>query len=263
MRNFNTKIDNDNTSAGVVVADEYNSIFNENKNVITPFMGLSEADSQQMIKSIDIVSKAMFYTDVGTVNAIELERGATTSTIETLFDGMVVMFTPTNANTGASTLKIKTLTAKALKYNGADLESGFLSTTSKYIAIYDLANDRFNIETLTTKVKASEILKYVSATIKDAQNNDLFKNLKSNIGYQKLPNGLIVQWGITQFTASDTVVVTLPIAYTVAQLANLANPRTGAPNSTVLSTSAGSTAQFTIYGNATTTMSIAWFSIGY
>ena len=61
MRDFNTKIDNDNTSAGVVVADEYNSIFGETKNVISPFMGLSEADSQQMIKSIDILREKSFY----------------------------------------------------------------------------------------------------------------------------------------------------------------------------------------------------------
>lgn len=148
MRNFNTKIDNDNTSAGVVVADEYNSLFGEAKNVVTPFFTLDEANSQQMIKSVDIVSKAMFYTDVGAVNAIELERGATTQTIETLFDGMVVMFTPANANTGATTLKIKTLDAKPLKYNGADLASGFFKTTSKYIAIYDVANGWFNVDLL-------------------------------------------------------------------------------------------------------------------
>jgi hypothetical protein len=126
MNNFNTKIDNDATSAGVVVADEYNSIFNEAKNAITPFVTLDGADSKQLQKVIDIASKATFYTDTGTTNNIVLSRGATTETTETLFDGMVVVFTPANTNTGATTLKVKTLLSKQIFYNNVALIAGFL-----------------------------------------------------------------------------------------------------------------------------------------
>jgi hypothetical protein len=38
MLDFISKIDGDQTDAGIVRASEYNSIFNENKNVITPFI---------------------------------------------------------------------------------------------------------------------------------------------------------------------------------------------------------------------------------
>ena len=38
MLNYGTKIDNDDTSAGVVVADEYNSLMQEQKNSVTPFL---------------------------------------------------------------------------------------------------------------------------------------------------------------------------------------------------------------------------------
>lgn len=167
MRDFNTKIDNDNTSAGVVVADEYNSNFSELKGAVTPFMGLNEADNKQLAKSIDIASKAMFYTDTGTPNTVILERGATTETLETLFDGMVVMFTPANANTGATTLKVKTLDAKALKYNGADLDAGYLKTGLKYIAVYNVANNRFDCDVITLGVDINSLLKTDGVVITD------------------------------------------------------------------------------------------------
>jgi len=145
MRDFNTKIDNDNTSAGVVVADEYNSIFKENKNVVSAFMGLSEADNQQMIKAVDIASKANFYYDMGSLNTIELTRSATTQEIETLFDGMMLSFMPAIQNTGATTLKIKNLTPKNLFYNGVALTAGFLKTDIVYTVKYSTTNDRFDI----------------------------------------------------------------------------------------------------------------------
>ena len=127
MRDFNTKIDNDNTSAGVVVADEYNSIFRESKNVVTPFIGLNEADNQQMAKAIDIATKANFYYDTGTVNTVQLTRSATTQQLETLVDGIMFTFIPAVQNTGATTLQLKSLTAKPLYYNGAVLTAGTLS----------------------------------------------------------------------------------------------------------------------------------------
>ena len=162
MRDFNTKIDNDNTSAGVVVADEYNSNFSELKGAVTPFMGLSEADNKQLAKSIDIASKAMFYTDTGAPNAVILERGATTETLETLFDGMVVMFTPANANTGATTLKIKTLDAKPLYFDGAVLTAGFLAISNNYLAIYDVSNNRFNCSLLVNSKNLNDAISGIS-----------------------------------------------------------------------------------------------------
>lgn len=146
MRDFNTKIDNDNSSAGVVVADEYNSNFSELKGAVTPFMGLNEADNKQLAKSIDISSKAMYYVDTGTANTVILSRGATTETLETLFDGMVVMFTPANINTGATTLKIKTLDAKPLLYGGVALTNSFLKSDKTYTAVYAVSNGSFNIQ---------------------------------------------------------------------------------------------------------------------
>jgi len=146
MLNYGTKIDNNETSAGVVVAKEYNSIMSEQKNTVLPFLGLDELDNKQQVKAIDIASKAMYYSDTGTANSIILSRGATTETIETLFEGMVIMFTPANINTGATTIKIKTLDAKPLYYDGSELTAGFLSSEKTYTAVYSVANGRFNIQ---------------------------------------------------------------------------------------------------------------------
>ena len=109
MRDFNTKIDNDPTSAGVVVAAEYNSAFKELKNVVSPFMGLEEIDNKQLVKSIDILTKSGLYVDNGTVNTVELSRASTSQEIEILFDGMMFSFIPAVKNTGATTLQVKSL----------------------------------------------------------------------------------------------------------------------------------------------------------
>lgn len=145
MRDFINKIDNDSTAAGVVVAAEYNSIFSEAKNVVSPFFGFNANDNQQMLKSIDVMTKSLFYNDTGTANTILLSRSSTTTQSETLFDGMVLMFTPKVQNTGATTLKVKQLDSKPLFYKGAELESGVLKTDKVYTVKYSTSLNRFDI----------------------------------------------------------------------------------------------------------------------
>ncbi len=203
MRDFNTKIDNDNTSAGVVVAGEYNSIFSENKNVITPFMGLEEADNQQMIKSIDIASKASLYYDTGSVNAIKLTRSATTQQIETLFDGMVLSFMPAVQNTGATTLQLKELDAKNLFYNGVALTAGFLKTDTVYQIKYSTTNNRFDVlKTYSQSAGTSDI--FSQGFVKPNNNIPLF--VKVNASSIKIPTGTSVVVGeSTTILTSDYV----------------------------------------------------------
>ncbi len=76
------------------------------------------------------------YTDTGTANNIQLSNNGLGG--ETLYDGLTVIFTPANTNTGASTLKLKNLDTKPLKNkNGANLSADFLKPTNLYIAIFD------------------------------------------------------------------------------------------------------------------------------
>lgn len=148
MLDIGTKINDNDTSAGELTAEEFNNHTEELENAVKPFVALSGLETNQLVKSIDKMSKANVYVDTGTANTIELSRSVTADVIETLFDGMTFMFTPAFANTGATTLKVKTLTAKNAFYNGVAMVSGFLQTNSRYIAVYDLTNDRFNIDLL-------------------------------------------------------------------------------------------------------------------
>lgn len=143
MRDFESKIDNDPTSAGVVVADEYNSSFTESKNAVKPFLVLDPQDDKQLSKSIDIATKSLFYGDIGTVNAVHLTRDTTSDQIETLASGIAVIFKVANNNTGASTLKLNALNTKPLVYNAAPLTAGMLKAGRYYIAIYSAGS--FNI----------------------------------------------------------------------------------------------------------------------
>lgn len=146
MIDFEVKINNNPTSAGSVEDFEYNHAFTEIENVVKDYLVLDSQDDRQMAKSIDIASKAMFYGDIGTVNSVHLTRGATSEQIETLTDGIVVFFSPANQNTGSTTLKLNHLLTKTMKSKGVNLVSGFLEIGEKYMAIYSLNDDVFNID---------------------------------------------------------------------------------------------------------------------
>ncbi|NYT46347.1 MAG: tail fiber protein [Candidatus Methanofishera endochildressiae] len=136
MKNFINKVDNDPTAAGVVDATDYNSCFSEIKGAVSPFLTLDAAVTNQLVKSIDIASKAMFYWDTGTVNNVTLNRPGTTAQIETLVDGMVVFFSPSNTNTGPVMLRFPNIPAKPIYFKGTPLSPGTMIKNSKYIATY-------------------------------------------------------------------------------------------------------------------------------
>lgn len=88
----------------------------------------------------------------------------------------------------------------------------------------------------------------------------------ANTGYLILPvsstQNVILQWGQLNIIGASSGVVTLPTAYTATQYFNLSGNRSGGPTSIVSSTDSGSTTQFTIFLNASTTQTFSWISIG-
>ena len=145
MKDIVTKINNNPTSAGSVEDFEYNDTFRELSNAVKTFIPLDGQDEKQLSKSIDIASKAMFYGDIGSVNNVHLTRGATSEQIETLVDGIVVIFSVANNNTGSTTIKLNALDAKTALYNGLPLVAGVLKTGFNYIGVYSLSLDAFNV----------------------------------------------------------------------------------------------------------------------
>jgi len=93
-----------------------------------------------------------------------------------------------------------------------------------------------------------------------------FRASLTGIGYQKLPSGLIMQWGFGQASAG-TLTVALPITFPITNLMAVASSYGGA--TTMLATvNAMSTSQITIAAVTSTTGvaasgQVAWLAFGY
>ena len=90
------------------------------------------------------------------------------------------------------------------------------------------------------------------------------QNLAAN-GYQRLPGGVILQWGTTAALALNaTQVVTLPIAYPTANVfvGTIGNTNSATASGSV-SVSVRNTNNFTMYGHVGASTTYQFFSIGY
>lgn len=93
-----------------------------------------------------------------------------------------------------------------------------------------------------------------------------FGNSLSANGYQKLPSGLIIQWGTSgSLAGSGSVTVTLPIAYPTAGLnvqCQRAGSTTGSTHGAVNAVFS-SLSQIIIRNGSTDTLTPMWMSFGY
>ena len=136
-----------NNDTGFLTANEFNSMKNELANIVKYRNVLADNDDSQLLKAIVAESKTLFYTDNGTVNAIELKRS---NEIDfSLDDDQVFIFSPSNTNTGVTTIKIGNNTERRLLLNNAELPVGFLNSNITYMATYKKATDAFEIKNLT------------------------------------------------------------------------------------------------------------------
>ena len=163
MKDWTEKVDNLSTEQGTITASDFNSTYNEAKNVVKPIMSLDENDNKQLVKSIDILSKTVGYNDIGSANVIKLTRSAITEVIETYKDGMTLFFTTTNTNTGSTTLEVQNLGAKPTKHNGVDLPSSYIQPNRIFIASYNQAEDIFEVSDITSGASSSGLLSWLVA----------------------------------------------------------------------------------------------------
>ncbi|MDH4449216.1 MAG: hypothetical protein QE265_01320 [Rhodoferax sp.] len=103
----------------------------------------------------------------------------------------------------------------------------------------------------------------VSGTTANAKSSGFGASLSSS-GYQKLPSGLIMQWGIALTDAAGNATVTLPVAYPTAHRTAVTSGASSAQvtspsaiNSTTLGISASNLSGAGIATN------VRWFSIGH
>jgi hypothetical protein len=100
----------------------------------------------------------------------------------------------------------------------------------------------------------------------EAVNLGQFPASLSSGGYQKLANGLIIQWGITgTLAATSSNIITLPIAFPNAGLAYIANSNDGGDSVTYrCNAKGGTTTSITIVNTYTSSIpGAAYLAIGY
>jgi len=159
--------------------------------------------------------------------------------------GMPIIFKAAHVNTGASTVNINSLGAVAIKKNSSSaLAAGDIAAGQIAIVVYDGTY----YQLMTT-----------------GQSVDLSQFTKSHVanGYQKLPNGLIVQWGHCTISSGTSTVFTFPVAFPNAVLNTMVSLYSE-PSPSGKSVGAGeyTTSQITIHGSATG-LAISVIIIGY
>lgn len=134
-----------------------------------------------------------YASDSGSANAYAITLSPALSANIT---GMPIRFKAANTNTGTSTLNVNGIGTVAIKKNvSTALAAGDIVSGQIVTVVYDGTN--FQLMNNGQSVDLSQF----------------GKNLASN-GYQKLPNGLIIQWGSgTGGTTISGATYSLPVAF--------------------------------------------------
>ena len=119
----------------------------------------------------------------------------------------------TTAQVSAGTDNTTAVSPAKLK---ARLDSLLAGITSTYVKLTQLATESLaGIIKISTTAQVSAGTDNTTA-VSPAKLSEAFANLKATNGYQKLPNGMIIQWGGANFsgtTGETGEVITLPVAF--------------------------------------------------
>ncbi len=267
MFDYETKTDN----VSVLSAASFNNLALELENAVLK-SGISldtigTPTSQEMLaQAITRAAQgSQSYQDSGTANSYVLTAigGFKQPTVYT--DGMVILFQAGTSNTGASTVNVASIGAIGLvDKDGTALSSGAVSENEYISAKYDSGSNKF------------EITNTGSSFASDAESNaGLLSNValvpsnfaqqsKTANGYQKLPSGIIIQWGQVTTYNSDTT-VTFPIAFPtgVLQAGNIGKTVFDVADANGLFTDNYTTTTMRIGSGTTTSTTSRWIAIGH
>lgn len=106
-----------------------------------------DTDTEMFSKSVMINAlSSLHFVESGAANAYVLTRSGSLQPMPSYIDGMIVVFNPTNDNTGASTVNVDSLGAKDLVLSdGSSLAGGEVVTDTYVIARYNSSSDDFEI----------------------------------------------------------------------------------------------------------------------
>lgn len=228
----------------------------------------------------------MFAVDTGAANAIMVDYVPAPAA---RVDGMVLWFKAKAANTGATTLNLNGSGAKAVYgLGGAALQGGeivanglcevvwsasgdvfvLVACTGGGLQIAAAANGRHALNRDTADARfapkagdAGQTFNVAASTgAGHAVRQDQFASTNN---YQKLPNGIILQWGTANLAGNQAL--TFPIAFPGALLYLSAQATSASNNSNVVNVGTTSLTGFSAYptlNNAQTALAIYWLAIG-
>lgn len=133
-----------------------------------------------------------FSLDTGALNTIELFNAIS---LKNLKDGMMVFFEAANTNTGATTIKLAGLTAKALVIDNVALVGGEVILDTLVAAVYNATNDNFELKTFG----GSSFVGLPSASMFLTSDQGIFSSASTKIA---LSVGDISDSGIFQFSGN-------------------------------------------------------------
>jgi len=138
----------DKTTGDIYTAAEFTQFKNEVQNaIISSSQGLI-SNSIQLKQALSRYSaNGASYIASGTGDAIELSEIDANDPITAYYNMQSFLFVATATNTGAATINVNSLGAKAVKKDGwiDDVEAGNIEIGKLYSAVYSLADDAFMI----------------------------------------------------------------------------------------------------------------------
>jgi hypothetical protein len=140
MQNITDKIDGSTTLS----AAEFNSLKNELQSFITESgQTLSLAVVDQIRKAVSNYGRSLFVEDSsGTPNVLTLLRPNSFTDSNSYYDGMTLLFSTVNANSGATTINFNSLGVKKVRHIGDfALSGGEIKSNGIYLLIYDSTLD--------------------------------------------------------------------------------------------------------------------------
>jgi len=237
-------------------------------------IALAKGTRNQLLSALKLLprlSNQAFYTDTGAANAIVI---SSTPAITALVDGQAFDIACAAANTGAVTLKVNALPAYPVIGPVGALQGGEIGAAKGVIrVIWSAAKNSFLLTSQNTTGPQQVSPANQSG---HAINFGQLAGLLSSNGYQKFPNGLIIQWGSATATAAGSATVctgTLPLAFPNVKLhvfGTIADKSSGVTttgmniysNATFFSDL--TTAKFTVVSpDSSGTITIRYLAIGY
>ena len=234
MQNFGTKADDTAGPSGQLSAAEFNNLATELENaVLRSGQILSGASELQLAISLFLHGvKAQTFQDSGAANAyvatpVSGSSGVLLPADYTTLNGTIVLFKASAANTGASTLNIGQTTGTLLGTKaivdqaGVALVSGAIAANTYVQLRYDASIGAGSWVLLPSSRPVANATQAQGWThdgviLTPFGLNSAFQGGNQALttsGFQKLPGGLILQWGSTVVATASDVVTSLPIAF--------------------------------------------------